>query len=85
MPLQPRAARLDRFLEAADAAELFGKRRERDRRRVRLDPTPQFLYARVLRHCHLAIDIRRTETTSLSARRITMPFAKQSGRRSIQR
>ena len=48
--MQTDAAGLDRVVVAADAAELFGERRKRNRRRVRLDPASQFLYARILRH-----------------------------------
>jgi hypothetical protein len=38
MPLQAGAAGFDGVLEGADAAELFGERRKRNRRRIREDP-----------------------------------------------
>ena len=50
MALEAGAAGLDRLVVAADAAELFGERRKRDRRRVREDPASQFLYPRIFRH-----------------------------------
>src|SRR5262245_5511914 len=50
VPVQPGAARLDRVFIASDAAELLRECRKRNRRRVRLDPASQFLYARILRH-----------------------------------
>jgi hypothetical protein len=38
------------FRRAAGAAELFGERRKRQRRRILLDPAPQVFNARAVRH-----------------------------------
>jgi hypothetical protein len=38
-------ARLDRFVESAGAAQFFGKLRERNRRRILLDPAPEIVDA----------------------------------------
>ena len=40
MPLEAGNACVDRLVEAPEAPVLFGQRRKRDRRRVRLDPAP---------------------------------------------
>ena len=50
MPLQAGAAGLDRLLVTAHAAELFGERRESNRRRIQLDPASKLLYPRIVRH-----------------------------------
>ena len=50
VPQQSGAAGLDRISEHAEAAVLLCERGEGDRRRVPLDPAPQFLDSSVSRH-----------------------------------
>src|SRR5438128_5217763 len=60
-------AGFNRLVVAANPAELFRECRKRDRRRVRLDPAPQFLYARVFRHPRILLNnylLRRRILTS---------------------
>jgi hypothetical protein len=47
---QTGAADADGFRRAAGAAELFGERRKRQRRRILLDPASQVFNARAVRH-----------------------------------
>ena len=50
VPLKASLTGRDRFFEAAGAAVLFREGRERDRRRVHLDPAFQFFNPRAVRH-----------------------------------
>jgi hypothetical protein len=50
MMFQPRPAHLDCLVVFARLAELLSERRERDRRRVFLDPAPQFVQPLVSVH-----------------------------------
>ncbi len=50
MPLQAGFTRGNRVLELPRPAVLFGEGRERDRRRIQLDPASQFLDAGVVGH-----------------------------------
>ena len=50
MALQARPARGNRVVEVTRAAVFLGQRRERDRRRIRLDPASQFFNASGVGH-----------------------------------